>query len=496
MLYPATDLDRPEVLTGLLGTFWADTYQGDAVSNAVLAARALLEQQVVEDFDALLNSISRYTVPVFRTEAWQLLTFRESEVNTFRVLPSRYGTARNYGDSLHYGDAAASTLFAVPCPADLKDCRLIFNRLTEPSLVWAAGIDFTLPAEGVLAFRENPFNDPLVPVQSIFRDGQQVDREAGLWLFRGKFDDERVWRQFGYSLRVHLQSSVAYRNLVNAILDAGRDGTTQKTLQTVLATLTGIPLADADETVEMVEQDARALRIATDQNFYSFPLGSAALVKPGDQLVPGQAMVDTVQLYEPGQGEPPFTSLTIGPGLLADGYYGELTFPDEDVAIAVTTESGRSKVSWQLGGFPGDVEHFWDDVHQKGIQAGKTLAQLLDRRSNPVGEPSAASLPPSISPLRFLLDNYLRYHAFVVKIKVNRLGTAAVGLWAASLLRHIVPPEKVLLFIMELEHSSTLDIMERVGSQTGMPCGVVRSQVASLSTASGIRSIQTKGRCV
>lgn len=509
--YPASDLDNSKLLLSLIGSFWFDLYTGNDLVEEELAAVGRAHAQTHLDLLELVASISRYSVPVFHTENWHFLEFQQSQINRDTELARyRSGSAHRYQPGgLAYGTASQALVgYSIPVPEDLADCRLLVNRLSDPSLVWTAGIDFWRPEPGVLFFRANPFDSPLVPARDLFEDGEVVDRQAGLWLFRGQFDWQHAYEQFGYALKLHLASSEGYRELLNAVLDAITGGTTIRTLQAAWSALTGVPLAGGPETVELVEADSRALNIVTDKAVYQYPLGSTAVVAAGDTVAAGDPLVDTLRFQEFRRGQLPadLSALVLGRGLLAAGYYGDLVFENKLVPLSVTQDAdGRTKISFELGGFPGDVEQFFDDVHARGLLAGKTLAQLLDIRPDPQGDPDANSLPALINPLEFLVRNLFRYHVFVVRVKLSSLGPKQLGLAHADVLRKIVPPQTGMLVIFELEFADAPIILEGPGSETApgytetvrsFPC-MIGSEAIDGSTfvQERVRGYQIRGKC-
>lgn len=513
-VYPANDLDRPDKLLRLLGSFWSSTYQGVNLVFSSLSTRAQLDAQAYRDFLELIASISRFNVPVFHRENWHFLTFLESQVNNFGALVSLYdnaGIGQTYdaATNLKYGVPPETTTFSVPCPADLRTAKVVMNRIADPSLVWTDGIDFWRPANGVLTFRENPFNTELIHVQEVFEEGQVVDRLGGLWVYHGDYDWNIVYEQFGYAIRTQMQSSEGYKSLLNAIFDAMVHGTSSGDYHRAWSAITGIPLAADTETVETIVSDVRSLCVITDKHAYKFPLGSIPVVAAGDRVRAGDPLVDTLQFFEFNRGQTPENSdlsgLALGRGFLAAGYLGDLTFENNDVPLVVEQDDeGYTKVSFEIKGYPGDVEKFWEDVHAAGRAKGQTLANLLDQRANPIGEPTAAMLPVTINPLEFLCQNLLRYHGFVVKIRASKLGRQALGIWSADNFRKIVPPETAMIIVVELDHADEPIIMNGPGNEThpgydervsGFPCMVVSESIDGSTIRERVRAFQIRGKC-
>lgn len=512
--YPTNDLDRADTLLSLLGSYWSTTYSGMDFLQDVLQSKAHLTAQTWLNFMELIASVSRFNVPIFHQENWYSLTLKESELNNFDLLIPDYKTGTSYtydvSSGLDYGKAAAiDGYFSVPLPPSVTSVKTILNRIVSPSAVFTEGIDYWIEKSGVLTFSENPFNNSSITIRDIRENSVVVDRECVLWLYHGQWDWETVYEQFGYALNLRMTSSEGYRDIINAVLDAFTGGTKARDIQFAWSAITGVPLVvEQEETVELIEKDSRSLAIVTDKNAYNFSLNSTAIVSVGDKVYVGDEFVDTIQIFEFNRGEVPvdLTGLVMGPGFLSLGFFGDLTFENKDVAITVEENvDGYTKVSWDLGGFPGDSDKFWEDTHTAGVAAAKTLAMYLDIRPNPVGQPSSLNLPSTINPLEFLCANFLRYNTFLVKIKLNQLGADKLPSIPAEALRKIIPPQTAMIVLVELVHTDNPVIMDGAGSASdvgyeeelsGFPCmPTSESMVGTTYITEETRLVQITGRC-
>jgi len=514
--YPQNNFDKPELLLDLLGSFWATTYQGSSLVGDLTSTAGQIAQQTYVQLMELVNSISRFDVPIYHQDNWYGLRILESELNTDSSLLPQYTTPASYqylaDAALTYSTTPDSTIFAITRPLGLENVKLIFNRMTAPTVELLNGLDYWLTGS-VIVFRDNPFNNPLIAKREFLNnEGQIVDRELVLWLYRGLWDWNTVYEQFGYALQLQLRSSEGYKSFLNAIFDALVEGTSIRTQQFSLAAVYGVPLAiEAAETVETIEKDADKLNIVTDMHVYQFPLSAIPLVRVGDVVHAGESITNLLQIFELNRGSEisaaDIQALTIGTGVLAWGFWGDLTFENTQVPVVVDTDSqGYTKVSWQLGGFPFDVETFWNDVHTAGVQKGQTLANLLDTRENPVGQPTAGMLPSTINPFQFLTNNLLRNNAYLVKVRpgselINRLDFIPV-----EQLRKIQPPHTLMLLIVELAYRDSPVIMENPGTETnpgyeetlsGFPCMVTSDDMdPEVYVVERVRTSNIGGRCV
>jgi hypothetical protein len=462
-----SDLHNFRKLLSLIGSFWSDLFLG--VDQVVGHCNGVGEAgyQASIDLAETINSVGRHTMPVYHTEQWYAYTILASQKG---ITPVLYGGAGSglFGGKLLYGAASGGApVYSWNCPVINVD--LIFNRIYKPSATLTRGVDFMID-DGRLVFAADPFVDPRFITTPVLDGvtGQVIDEQITLWLFRPSIDQEVIWTQFGYIMGIRLPSSQGYKDLVNALLDAITGCTATEQLDQMLAAVTGCPLARGNETVQDITTFANAMLVITDQWAYQYPTTCAPVVQIGDNVEAGDSLVDTVQTWYLNHGTTPdwLDALSIGDGMLGPGYLSDLTFSNIDVPLIVEPNvDGYTKVSWVLGGFPADVTEFWNEVHRRGVASGTTLAQLLDVRESPDGEPGAGSLPASINPLAFLANNYLRHNALLVKINTGGFGTGALGLAQLRHLRRIVPPHEMVLIVIEMpvvEDSATPDMVDEV----------------------------------
>jgi hypothetical protein len=468
--YPSSQLDLPEYLLTVVGSYWAQTHDNVTLVSSLLHARAQLDAQAHNDLAELIDSISRFSVPILHRENWYVLTFRESQLNTTVLNMPRYdGTYRFKADNqFNYGVPISTPLFCFDIPAELTDFTVLLNRISAASLSLVRGIDFEV-RDSVIAFTANPFDNELVPKQNVYDGNDIVDREITFWVYRGQFDRETIYQQFGYVLNTRLPSSRAYRDFLNMIFDGLVEGTTARNVEGALAAICDVPLVKADgEVVKYLLPDRRSYWIVTDQNAYAVHLDSTITVAVGDVLKQGQTLTDTLKFYEFNRGQVPtdIAALSLGRGVLASGYYQDLVFENKTVALEVTTDDdGRTRVEFEVQGLPGDVIQFWDEVHARGTADGEqTLAQLLDRRTNPNGEPTALNLPTTINPFGFLCQNILRNNAALVKVKTSLVGPHALGMHNARLLRKLIPAHTMLLVLTEISAADEI-VMDQAGDE-------------------------------
>ena len=504
--FPNTIYDQPENLLAVLGSWWSRDYASRDQVTSLVRGKAQVERQTLLDVMELIASMSRFSVPIYHRDNWYPLYIKESELNNTQVAIAKYGENYHFEDGgLDYDVVAATTNYIFPVDSKLVDAPTIMNRFTDPTLLMTQQVDYVL-RDGAIIFKFNPFDDPRVAKRPVFDNGVVVDQEALLWVYRGQWDWEHIYRQFAYVLGVRLKSSSGYRDLMNAVYNAITGGTSRTDFLLAYSAMTGIPLVKEEtETVEQILSDGRELIIATDQHVYKFGLNSVPIVEVGQQVVRGDSLTDALRVHELNCGETPedLKALALGEGFLSTCFFSDLVFENRNVPLVVEENhpSGFTKVSWSLGGFPLDVDKFFDDLHDRGVMEAQkpvddcqpsevvrypgvdcgevefvgrraTMAHLLDRRQEKVGEPTASHLPQVINPLKFLIENVLRNNAYIIRVKAASAGSAGVGLQNVKLLRQVAPPHTAMFLVVDLtaaEDSVTLDnFEEQVSTFVGM----------------------------
>jgi hypothetical protein len=509
--YPTSDLDRPGALLNSIGSLWSSTYDGMNLVQSLLSAVAAVANQAQFDCRELTATVGRKTVPVLHTELTYPVIIKQSQLGSGYGMPLFDDGLHNFDDGTKFDTPDVVTASAYPAAAKLVEAPVIVNRLTQTSRTLIQGVDYRL-ADGLLIFRIDPFTDPMFAQREVFKDNQVVDRECILWVLQAKFDRNYVNELFAYVLSLQLPSTQAGKGLVNALLSALVDGSAQKHLELAWSAITGVPLSKSDgEIVQIVRYETSRLLIITDKNVYSFSSAANAIVAVGDTVNQYQPLTDALLFFEFNRGQVPpieyVPGLSLSRGFLTAGFYADLIFRNVEVPIVVTYDNeGLAKVSFEIDGFPGDVELFFDEMHARGVASGHTLAHLLDTRPPAArdSEPDALSLPATINPLTFLCENVLRSNVILV-----RVSTAAclngTGVETAKALRMLIPPQCGMIVLTELTYADEPIKMDGSGDTTAPDYLETVAPFLSNSFAESIddsyfqetvRLFQVGGRCV
>ena len=478
--FPSRDVDSPDQLVSLLGSFWQNVYTADDQVLSYANARGQAERQKTINLQEALDAIGRSTVPVFHTDLWHLLRIKESDRNATEpdllsygddhvTSPAVYGKQVD-GFQYYYGEPFERKTSSFPIPSGLRRAPWIFNKISAPEVSLAAGLDYYLDlSRQLIVLRGNPFENSGFPITDVYEGETLVDRQIDLWIYQAALDWEYVWNHFGYILGIDLPSGEPYKRLVNSVFDGVVEGTATKHISEAIAAITDTAVVrDESEVVEEIVRDERHLLIITDAHVYRFNKSASSAVAVGQTVQQYDQLVDTVKFYEFNRGmiESDLLALEIPPDLLIGDYYGGIVFQNKNVPLEVSSDGVFTRVEFEIGGFPGDIVEFWDTFHSRGVATPPTLAQLLDRRTNKVGEPSSAALPATINPLEFLAENILRHHVYVVKLKLNQFGPEASGIEQIRHLRELIPPQTAMLIVVELAADTDIVTMEGPGTET------------------------------
>ena len=451
--------DRGDFMLGRLGTFWNSIFQDKTFLKNYYRGTFLDAGQTYLNYLEAIATISRQDCPVFHRENWFYLTFRESNLDAAVI---RYGDGNTYGDGHLYGIRAERSSFSIPLPENLKGSHFIFNRIIQPTLTYTSGVDYEFDLQkGLLTFRENPFDNPLIPVRDITgAGGEIIDREAALWGYNGSVDLQYLWTHWGYALQAFMESSDLYKDFLNALADSYVQGPSLQSIQGLIAALTGVPIIqEFTETVEQILRTDDVAQVVTDLNVYELLPNANIIVAVGDVLRGGAALTDAFLLLELNDRLPTAVELpgfSFDSNFIAGDYFSTLLFENKDVELQYLgiDENDKAVVQFEISGFPNDILSFWQRAQAPGATGGKVLADFLDTREIQETPPTPANLPAKVNPLLLVLDNLMDNNLILVVLRPGQFPLDAPGVSFFSYLRRAMQPQTTYIVYVEVDAGS------------------------------------------
>ena len=470
--------ERGRAFLSTISSFWRELHGNKEMFTKYTN---WLGENLAQRFVDLLYSVqtlSRHLMPINQTLRWKRLSFRESDLAMSEAGALKYGaetifgiTSGNFTVRL-YGGRSNSSIQKLDINSQFVHASVLTDTPVEPTVLYACGTDFWFDRDSSsLQFRIDPFTVENMPIVDILdADGIVSDREISLWAFDAETDVDAMSDRFGILVGLLSTSSEMYSKLVNSALDMLVDGPSLSAFKSFMMALAGERAIQKNtEVVEDVVMAGEEWIVATDQNVYTFSGNATPIVEVGDTLRLGDMLSDAVEVITQ---LPQLESLD---GLMLDERFclscdGEcLGFGNEDVPVELTTVGGKTKISVALHGAPAAVRKFWSDVHDRGISSGTTLAEVLDLRAAPVGQPGRADLPKTINPLHLLL-NEMRGSLIVVKVRSQTFSSPNPDIGLGTIIRRLLPARFVCLVLVE--YDTQVEYLELNSSTSGSELGV------------------------
>lgn len=249
-------------------------------------------------------------------------------------------------------------------PDYIESCSLIVSSPFYPEMVLVKGVDYIIDKIGtkkILKIFGNKFeSDVAIKVQDNYY--------LVLWLKYAKVVNQNYFKLSTYDIDSTVSYDAYSAKIASNVYSSYANGTSIKTFVSLLSGIFQAPIATDEEEVLLIVDN----KVITTKNLYD-TTGFTVAVSVGDILNVGDAIVEEFKLFVgtniknaqkvtikniPGSSKAFDMVFTQAPGLPT--MYGY----DED---------GYSKIA-----LPGTVNNeFWDIVHQKGKQSGKTLCKQL-----------------------------------------------------------------------------------------------------------------------
>lgn len=486
--YPRSDLDRPDRVGGLSGSFWAEAYDARAEFRGMTRGLASAWRRAVDALGEASASVAVDSTPLRRVVEWTPVVVRESALRASAARAGRFGSAGRFGEGRAYGGLSGGPFRVAIAPFD--DAPAVLDSPGAAAACWVRGVDYEVEA-GELVLEADPFESPgWSPEPVLDARGEAVDRELTLWLWRARRDDRPLARSIGPVLGVDLPSTPAAKALASAALDALAAGPTGLSLRRLLAAACDAPLCGSDgEAVEAVGRDAAGPFVVTSAAAYRLPPRSSPVVRAGDVLEAGDPLCDAV-LFDPlGPAVPAGLAAFAPPaGLLPPGPGVAFAAGPTPVRLAPAGPPppgggpGPLHASWALGGGRAEAA-FWAEVRRRERASGVYAADRLAGAPEAGPHAAAGSVPATVDPLGLLFGELLRGCGTLARLRPASFGPDALGRAAAALLRALGPAHEAVVATVEAPDAGSAFAP---GPGADAAAGVAPASAPASSSSAGI----------
>lgn len=430
--WPSSDMEDAVALMGAPGSFWVSHGQDRDFMLGLATSSAILRAEANQHLQETMLALSVHSVPIFRKRIIYPFWVRSSDRNSDESAVPLYGDGWMYGDPIQYGRAASTGTFSYLAPPGLVSVSAISGRISDSQVTWISGVDFWVK-NGRIIFSADPLTSPGFTVRRAADGSDAVD--GVMYLIDAEFDTGRIGNKYGV-LVPGAASSEAWRSLASGIMAATVRGPSMQRVRSIVSDIYGIPVANQSGTVRKIFDSLSGVWVATDDDVYAYPAGSVPSVSVGDDVEPGDTLVDGIVIVD---GSASSDSLEdFGPLTLRSSFApGALTFVSTPVPVEYCgIRGGRAEVRFRVDGAPEVVSAFWDGVHAFGLASGRTVADFLDTRQAGNGEPLPQHLPATVVPAE-IIQAILGLVLIRVDSSVSRGG---LGSMALSALQKTLPP--------------------------------------------------------
>ena len=432
--YPYDDLDNIQTLKSYLGSFWSQQFVAQDELDAFLHARAIAAKEVGYAVEDASNCLSRLTAPIFKRYKYLKIEFTVADATLYE---GAFTTGRAPRDGLSYpiDENIVSLNILAKTPWD-SDCLI-------------NGADF-LFEPGQVTFVKDP------------SEGKDT---FSLWGQNVEYDADYVYEHAGYLVNIKDASSERYKSIVNAVADASINGPSYESVLSLLSAWADTPRFTEDgEQIQDIFEDTYHKLVITDKSVYKCDKRETVTHAKYTAMKKGDWVTNTVKVLSPGYKTLPstLTQVVVSGSNIHPVITGRLCFNNEDAPLTVTTNvNGYTKITWPMSDLDntGATTAFFNEMHTRGVAAGKTLANYLDKRPQPqLTQPTASNLPTTINPADLLLNHILRNAFYVVVIEDTTNATELLELDDLEVLKKLLPPEVGYLSVGIQKSSVGLEI--------------------------------------
>lgn len=458
-----------EYLYYSLGSFWTDVFKDKETIKGY--SKGMAEEMVQRYYDLVetINSYSVEDINIYHKQKWQPLYIYKSRFGAIPFVFEKDGAVFGpqpaedpyySGRTFNFGGkkTPAAEVFLYKTENSLKEFGAIVEQILNPKVLYTYSTDVILE-DGVLFFNKNIFENSLIPRVTVVDEfgkkvtytndnGDILDEELIiLWICNASIDTEYLYKSFGSIFGLKLQSGVAFKEILNQLVNLYIDGPTIKSMLAVCAAFLLTPVSlENDEVVEqyIVADDFKY--IITDKRVYKFAtkFNLAKDVVVGNTLKAGTSLTDALLYLDNPKvisgwwkGSNILDSkLALSQYLFNGPYMNQLIFSN---SLELVTLNAQGDIVFPVEGSPKDVELFQKYINEPVNQ--QTIKDTFNL-TNP------GDIYPLI-PVDFVMENFLKLNAAILSIKFDStMGEELTIL--LPLLKNALPPYVYLITKLSL----------------------------------------------
>lgn len=180
------------------------------------------------------------------------------------------------------------------------------------------------------------------------------------------------------------------------------------------------PIFTENGVVEDVASSDDFWFVVTDKEAIRLPIVNTPAVSTGDNVKAGDPVGTAWELV--ALNKDTTSDIALPPSLYRPTGSGYIVFRNTLVNTSVNTAQALTRVRFSLNGDTTDIDNFWDYIENNNVQ-NSTIANALDMRAYPFGEPAVSDIPAVVNPAKLLIDMVFNNNAYMLLTYSSKFGT-------------------------------------------------------------------------
>jgi len=291
------------MLETYISKFWLQVFKDAEFIDNLLKGLEDRYDQMDLDVTTLNNSLSRYTIDIYRKQKWLFVTYDESEMNQDAMLFDQdnvyFNGLYNFGDHLH-------NFFTLPIDSSIKKIPFIMSSPVNPTTILQENIDYLVNYDrNLIFFRNNPFSSGF---DKRFLDSvDDPELGIGMWFFNSDKDYDDINEIYAETVKLSVTSSEYFKKIINAIWDLRVEGGTINNVNKLLCATVDTDFVITGGTLKRIFTEGGRKWVEIDDNLYNAPESVSVLPDIGDTVIDGELVFDSVQTFT-GLDDIPYAS--------------------------------------------------------------------------------------------------------------------------------------------------------------------------------------------